>query len=69
MGNSGSCQPKPDCVCDQTLGKKLASLEHIVSPPCHPGHVPHNRDGNLRQNTLVLEGSNAAHVKTRFCIT
>lgn len=69
MGNSGSCQHKPDCVCDQTLGKQLASLERIVSPSRHPGHVPHNREGNFRQNALALEGSNAAHVKKRFCIT
>lgn len=68
MGNS-ELSAQPDCVCDQTLGKKLASLEHIISPHATPATAPHNRDGNLRQNTLVLEGSNAAHVKTRFCIT
>ena len=58
-----------DCVYDQTLGKQLARAECVVSPPRQPSHISRNREGNLQQNALVLEGSSAAHVQTRFCIT
>ena len=56
-------------VCDQTLGKQLARAECTVSPQHHPSHISRNREGNLQQNTLVLEGSSEAHVQTRFRIT
>lgn len=56
-GTQGASQPKPDCVCDQTLKEACQSGAHH-QPHATPA-TPHNR-WELTQNTLVLEGSNAA---------